>query len=178
MPTIEVPSVHAIRETVPLERIRVPMIEKKLLNGTVVEVPREMWGFVWMHNLPFCFRVWPSTMGTRWGFRHVPENPLYFVTPIATEPITEEDKKYMLEGLQTPSISGDIAKLFGLISRIRGVNPLAKIDEQFKIELEKRKIEYQRFFEIYWESQEMRSTYGNAVSLACNEKEARLHFPS
>lgn len=173
MATIEIPSVHDVIQTIPLERIKVLTLEKELLNGTKKEVLHEMWGFVWINRLPFCFRAWPSIVHTRldlldtvtrWGFPHVPENPLYFRIPILIQPITDDDRVYMLAGLK---------KVKG--SKISRVSSSGRIPELFKAELEKRSRAYREFFEFYDENKEMRRVYGNAVSSVCDEKEAQLH---
>lgn len=149
--------VSAIQETISRERVRVQIIQGK---------PIEMWGFVWLNRLPFCFRAWPSVkrldfledglkVQTAWGFVHRPYEPLAFVPPILTEGVTKDDMVYILEGLGVS-------------------NRNIKIGEA----LSKRKKAYKEFYELYSQDLTMRKAYSAAVSIVCDEKEAELHLPS
>lgn len=144
---------------VPLERIRIQ---------TVREKPSEMWGFVWVNHLPFCFRAWPSSLhkNTEWGFVHAPYQPLSFTAPIFTEGIAEDDMTYMLSMLRVTDERIELAREDG------------KIPELFRATLRRRKRAYRKFRELYTENAELRGEYGTAVRNACDQRETKLHIPS
>jgi len=144
---------------VPLERIKIQ---------TVREKPSEMWGFVWVDRLPFCFRAWRSFRhkNAGWGFVHAPYEPLSFKPPILTPGITEDDMTYMLSKLRVKDNEIELARQDG------------KIPELFRAALEKKGRAYRRFKKLYTANAELWGTYGTAVSSACDERETRLHIPS
>lgn len=142
---------------VPLERIRIQIVREK---------PSEMWGFIWVNHLPFCFRAWPLLhKNIRWGFVHAPYEPLSFTAPMTTG-ITEDDMTYMLRGLRVKDEEIELGRQDG------------KIPELFRATLGKRKRAYRKFQERYTEDAELRKVYGTTVRNACDQRETKLHIPS
>lgn len=144
---------------VPVDRIRVQRVREK---------PTEMWGFVWVNQLPFCFRAWysPYHKNTGWGFVHAPYEPLSFTPPIFTTDITKDDMAYLLRKLRVRR------------KRIKRARQDGNIPELFRATLESRQTAYQEFTELYTKDAELRKVYGTAIRKACDQREIQLHTSS
>ena len=99
-----------------------------------------------------------SNHETNWGFVHVPYEPLGFTPPLFTAPITDDDRVYILTDLRIKKKDIDQANKKGEIGRL------------FDKVLEERSKEYERFRVCYNGNPQLREAYGDAVSLACDEK--------
>lgn len=160
--------VSKIQRTIPRERIRVQIGQDNKAQ--------EMWGFVWLDRLPFCFRAWHSLVNrrlpflenglsgvqTNWGFVHAPYHPLDFTAPVFTVGITEDDMVYMLKGLKVKHGNIELARQDG------------KISELFIVVSGRRKRVYQQFQTLYTQDVGLRMAYSTAVSITCDEVASRL----
>lgn len=167
----ELPSIESVRQSIPLERIRLQTLPKVEIDGKRKQKPNEMWGIVKLNDLWLCFKAWPSGVHpnlelsgerTRWGFTHVPRNPLEFVPSLRTEPLTEHDKAYMLrnacveENVVSSAMEGGI------------------VDQLFVHTLEKRADQYRQLDQLYRENKGFSAIYRHAVAKACDERQVQL----
>lgn len=122
--------VGSIREKNIRDLIRVQFVREKLpsQNGWHAEKSKnkhskdeeqqfatkisQMWGIIWINELPFCFRAYRGfeerqlevlkngveTVRTKW-WPHNPYFPLDFFPPVGTDPISIDEKECMLLGL-------------------------------------------------------------------------------
>lgn len=145
-----------IARSIPQDRIRVQKVEGKV---------KEMWGFVWLSGLPFCFRAWPDPSGRKLEFLqngplsekreahwwvHAPYSPIDFKAAIFTKPIGENDIEYVLEGL--------------------GINSEGSTRELFTHSLLQQGQRYEEFNEQYERDSFLRGAFDAAATLACDEK--------
>lgn len=156
--------VSSIQSTIPRERIRAQVVQGR--SG-------EMWGFIWLDDLPFCFRAWPSLIhkkldflrngsldvNTSWGFVHAPYNPLSFKEPPFTTSINKDDMLYMLSGLRVRENNINLAIQNQAIPQL------------FEETLKRRQGAYQKFYELYETDEGFRMAYCTAVSIVCDEYE-------
>lgn len=159
-------SVSAIQNTIAYDRVRIQYVKDKAV---------EMWGFFWLKDLPFCFRVWPYIGGsrvvdflktgtihertTKWWFL-APCDPLKFSAPIFTKPIEEDDMEYLLKGLGTKG--EDILK----------AKDGEKLKDLYRSSLLAKKDDYDNFFDQYKKDPYLRMSISAAVDLTCNEIES------
>lgn len=158
--------VSKIQRVIPRENIRIQMLQDK---------PIEMWGVVCL-PLPHIFRVWRShkdlaflrngmNLTTEWGFVHVPQNPADFYAPIFTEPIGEDDMKYILRRLRVEKHRIDLSAEDGEIPML------------YKLSLKRRMKSYKAFNRRYFSDRILKMAYSTAVSIVCDEIETKL-YPS
>lgn len=159
--------VSRIQRAISRESIRVQMIQGK---------PNEMWGIACLPQ-PHMFRAWRShkdlnflmngmNLTTEWGFVHAPYRPSNFYPPPFTEPIAEDDMRYMLRRLRVDK---------------RRIELAAEDDEiplLYVAVLERRSNAYDEFNSRYFSDRVLRAACGTAVSIVCDEKEAQFHSPS
>lgn len=133
--------------------------------------PTEIWGVVLLKDYPFFFRqsrsngIMPQSgidihghefssvltlRPTKW-FSHAPYKPLNFKTPIFTDPVTDEDREFVLNALHIPA--GKIAE-----AKAGG--------ELYRQILAQREGKFNQVREIYYG----KPLLGDAIRMACGEK--------
>lgn len=160
-----------ISDTIPMERI------KFRKSGNQIN---EIWGFVLLNGLPFCFRAWPSFLSqrelaflrpergrdvyrTNWS-PHAPYNPLDFHPPIFAGEISKDDKVYLLRQLGVEET--DIKNV-----AVKGEDELNSL---YRSSLSGEKDKYSKCYHLYSADPILSAAFGAAVSLKCDEVEKAL----
>lgn len=162
---------HELRERQVLE-LQAMIARERIRTQFIQDKPNEMWGFIWFKGLPFIFRAWKVSaeeetpflkngsmdqFKTKWR-SHGLYTPQGFRPPLFTNPISEDDIRYMLEGLK---IKPAMVRSEALVSLFASA----------LIEREEKYAKIKKFFDT---NLAFRMAYSACILKTCDEEEKRL----